>query len=251
METAMLNMSSPRLVALAALGVLAPATLEGRAQSSTERERPSGAPAAETTQAAEARAVHVLSRLTFGPRPGDVERLLRTGVDPWIAEQLRADSSIDREAAIALDGCWPWTAPVAGVIAELSGPVTLTLPPSTSNGSRIVVAGGMPPLVTRDSARRARTGAVLLDNGQLVACRLARVEASNKQLLEVMTDFWENHFSVYATKLPSRASIVEWDRSVIRPRALGRFRDLLGAVARSPAMLAYLDNAVSTVDSSH
>src|SRR5207247_1908967 len=68
---------------------------------------------------------------------------------------------------------------------------------------------------------------------------------------EVMTDFWENHFSIYSGKLPSRGAIVEWDRAVIRPHALGRFRDLLGEVARSPAMLTYLDNAVSAADPLH
>jgi uncharacterized protein (DUF1800 family) len=79
----------------------------------------------------------------------------------------------------------------------------------------------------------------------LLACRLARVEASDQQLLEVMTDFWQNHFSVFGGKVPSRESIVQWDREVIRPNALRRFRDLLGAVAHSSAMLEYLDNAVS------
>jgi uncharacterized protein (DUF1800 family) len=85
------------------------------------------------------------------------------------------------------------------------------------------------------------------ENAQLLAGRLTRAETSDQQLLEVMTDFWENHFSIYSERLPSRASVIEWDRAVIRPYALGRFRDLLGAVAHSPAMLAYLDNALSTV----
>jgi uncharacterized protein (DUF1800 family) len=61
-----------------------------------------------------------------------------------------------------------------------------------------------------------------------------------------VSDFWENHFSVFNGKMPSREALVVWDRAVLRPHALGKFRDLLGAVAHSPAMLFYLDNHLST-----
>jgi uncharacterized protein (DUF1800 family) len=76
----------------------------------------------------------------------------------------------------------------------------------------------------------------------LQASRVARAEVSQRQLLEVMTDFWENHFSIYSGKGPERYLLVDFDRDVVRPHALGTFRDLLGAVAHSPAMLYYLDN---------
>jgi uncharacterized protein (DUF1800 family) len=66
-----------------------------------------------------------------------------------------------------------------------------------------------------------------------------------------MTDFWENHFTVFSGKGLTRLFIPEYDRDVIRPRAMGNFRDLLGAVAKSPAMLFYLDQFQSTVDSTH
>src|SRR5205085_12625458 len=66
------------------------------------------------------------------------------------------------------------------------------------------------------------------------------------QLDEVMADFWENHFSVWTNRLGPFASLLQLTRDAIRPRTLGRFRDLLAAVAQSPAMLSYLDNYVST-----
>jgi hypothetical protein len=66
-----------------------------------------------------------------------------------------------------------------------------------------------------------------------------------------MVDFWENHFSVFVGKGQTRVYLAEYDRDVIRPRAMGKFRDLLGAVAHSPAMLFYLDNAQSRADSAH
>ena len=57
-----------------------------------------------------------------------------------------------------------------------------------------------------------------------------------------MTDFWFNHFNVFAGKGPTRIYLTEYERDVIRPHALGTFRDLLGATAKSPAMLFFLDN---------
>src|SRR5205814_8971839 len=86
--------------------------------------------------------------------------------------------------------------------------------------------------------------------GQLQSERVARAVGSNRQLEEVMTDFWLKHFNIYAAKGPPEAyHLVQYERDVIRPNALGKFRDLLEAVAKSPAMLFYLDNARSMADS--
>ena len=86
--------------------------------------------------------------------------------------------------------------------------------------------------------------------GQLQSSRVARAVASNRQLEEVMTDFWLNHFNVYAQKGPPEAYyLAEYERTSFRPNALGKFRDLLESVAKSPAMLFYLDNARSMADS--
>src|SRR5438067_3073654 len=85
---------------------------------------------------------------------------------------------------------------------------------------------------------------------QLQSSRVARAVASERQLQEVMTDFWENHFNIYAAKgAPEPYYLVDFDQNVIRPNSLGKFRDLLEAVSRSPAMLLYLDNARSMADS--
>lgn len=69
-----------------------------------------------------------------------------------------------------------------------------------------------------------------------------RAVSSNKQLYEMVVNFWENHFSIYIQKDAERLLYTSFDRDAIRPFALGRFRDLLGATAHSPAMLYYLDN---------
>ena len=85
--------------------------------------------------------------------------------------------------------------------------------------------------------------------GEVQSAKLARAVVSERQLDEVMVDFWENHFSVFAGKGQTRLFLAQYDRDVIRPHALGKFRDLLGAVAKSPAMLFFLDNWQSAADS--
>jgi uncharacterized protein (DUF1800 family) len=81
---------------------------------------------------------------------------------------------------------------------------------------------------------------------ELLAQRLTRDIYTNAQLQEVMTDFWLNHFNVYLRKNEQMPYyLVSYERDVIRPLALGKFEDLLEAVAHSPAMMLYLDNAQS------
>ncbi len=78
--------------------------------------------------------------------------------------------------------------------------------------------------------------------GELSSAKLLRAIYSERQLDEVMTDFWYNHFNVFIGKGPDRYMITAYERDVIRPHALGKFKDLLVATAKSPAMLFYLDN---------
>ncbi|HVG24445.1 MAG TPA: DUF1800 domain-containing protein [Thermoanaerobaculia bacterium] len=75
--------------------------------------------------------------------------------------------------------------------------------------------------------------------------RIVRAAESERQLNEVMTDFWLNHFNVFAPKRVTSFLIADYERDTIRPRIWGRFEDLLLATAKSPAMLVYLDNARS------
>jgi uncharacterized protein (DUF1800 family) len=82
----------------------------------------------------------------------------------------------------------------------------------------------------------------LVVGGELTEAKLLRAIYSERQLDEVMTDFWYNHFNVFINKGPDRYMITAYERDVIRPHALGKFKDLLVATAKSPAMLFYLDN---------
>jgi uncharacterized protein (DUF1800 family) len=87
-----------------------------------------------------------------------------------------------------------------------------------------------------------RANAVLTELGEQ---KILRAVHSDRQLQEVLTDFWFNHFNVDARKGQSRFLLTEYEREAIRPHVLGRFRDLLEATAKSPAMLFYLDNWMS------
>ena len=87
--------------------------------------------------------------------------------------------------------------------------------------------------------------------GELVQQKLVRAVSGNRQLQEVMTDFWFNHFNVFAQKDAVQWMVTGYERDVLRPNALGKLRDLLSAVAESPAMMFYLDNWMSAAPDSN
>ncbi len=172
----------------------------------------------------DAAAAHVLNRLAYGPRPGDIARVSAIGVQAYIDEQLDP-------AALPL--------PVAleerlAVLATLQEPAGAAL-------QRLFAARDAPG--DERMRRQREVSAQLRDEAS--QARLLRAVDSPRQLEEVMVDFWFNHFNVYAGKGDVRALATSFERDAIRPHAFGRFRDLLGATAHHPAMLYYLDNRVS------
>jgi uncharacterized protein (DUF1800 family) len=136
---------------------------------------------------------HALNRLTFGPRPGDLEAVQRFGLARWIDAQLtpRSQPATPSQASMAER---PDRAALRALVAEVA--------------SR----------------------------------KLVRAVTSERQLEEVLVDFWFNHFNVFARKGPIALVLPEYEEQAIRPYILGSFRQLLGATAKSPAMLIYLDN---------
>jgi uncharacterized protein (DUF1800 family) len=101
---------------------------------------------------------------------------------------------------------------------------------------------GQPPLTSEEVSFQRENQQVF---DEMRFGKLLRAVYSERQLQEVLIDFWFNHFNVDARKIEDRPVVVEYERDVIRPRVFGRFRDLLGATAKSPAMLFYLDNWLS------
>jgi hypothetical protein len=266
----------------------------------------------------EDRIPHALDRLTFGPRPGDVERVKAMGLKKWIDLQLHPNRTPENpmlEAKLApLDSLWMSTQTLVENYPEpqMVRRMLKNGQPFPSDPDRRILyeklaerferrqkSADPPPsadtemaaLLTPDQIRGLRTGSpgermatfetiapwrqddvllalpqgirqamfpaappdlrrkIDLANGplQVVAQdltegKLLRAIYSDRQLEEVLTDFWFNHFNVYLDKGADHFLVTAYERDVIRPHVLGKFRDLLEATAKSPAMLFYLDN---------
>src|SRR6266700_552756 len=274
------------------------------------------------------RALHALQRLTFGPRPGDIEKVLTLGVDKWIAQQLDPaqipDPAIDaklgpyrtlrmqprelvqafptnqmiREAAegkrpLPSDpvqyGLWEvlvdkykiqqknnaatTAAPddaaqkamedaakdtarhIADMLLSLPKANRMTalmkLPIDDRRALAQYAPGDLRDRLFADFSPAERE-TYLAMNGppnvvvvELQQSKILRAVYRERQLQEVMTDFWFNHFNVFINKDQDQYLVTSYERDAIRPNALGKFRDLLTAVAKSPAMLFYLDNSAS------
>jgi uncharacterized protein (DUF1800 family) len=180
--------------------------------------------------------VHVLRRVTYGPRPGDLERVKAVGLAAWLERQLQPeridDSGVERDLAAL---------PTLGMsIAELQRAYPRPDPAMREKLAR----GDMSPREMREQYPMDKRPARIV--GELQTARMLRAVATERQLQEVMVDFWLNHFNVFAGKGELRWYLTDWERTVIRPHALGRFPALLRASARHPAMLFYLDNWLST-----
>src|SRR5574341_1184250 len=287
------------------------------------------------------RALHALNRLTFGPRPGDVEKVRALGVDKWIEQQLspaKSDPALEARLAplrtlhmstrqmmeefppqqvirAVAEGRLPMpsdperravyqaqidrykarqaqqqkeAAPgsnaagddgrggegdmqsmdpaerarrrEARLYAELKAEELLDMTPEQrtaeimkmSNDERRALARGFSQeereKVFSEFTPEQRETVLALINPQAVVvgevqqAKVLRAAYSQNQLAELMTDFWFNHFNVFIQKGPDRYLVTAYERDVIRPNSLGKFKDLLFATAKSPAMLFYLDN---------
>ena len=181
-----------------------------------------------------ARARLLLSRATYGARPGDLDAVLAKGTKAWLEEQLEPERIDDRAVVTSL-----------GKLDNLQLSTTELMRkfPQPSRAEREAM------LKARESDERMapprdRRGLVLRELWQ---AKLYRAVHSERQLQEVMSDFWFNHFNVYARKNRNTLlTLPSYERDAIRPYALGRFEDLLTATAEHPAMLFYLDNWVNT-----
>jgi len=233
---------------------------------------------------ADQRYLHVLNRLGFGARPGDVERLKLKGIENYINEQLNPEKIEDRVATAKVRNLATLNMSTAELYEKFPQPGQLLrqlqrqgmLPADLAEVRDSRVKGGntdsqkngqeketqsemtRPPSgetnpanpLANEKYRRAvrdyyeANGLQLPQRimAELQASRILRAVYSERQLQEVMVDFWSNHFNVFAGKGADRWLLMSYDRDTIRPNAMGRFEDLLVATAKSPAMLFYLDN---------
>jgi uncharacterized protein (DUF1800 family) len=189
------------------------------------------------------RALHALNRLAFGPRPGDVDAVLKDGVDIWIARQLHPEAIPDRAVEARIAGMPTMKLSNAEIVKTYYAPVLMARKKANAEAKNGEVdKQDVRRELMRDIPFDQRPQIVMND---LLAQRILRAAESDRQLNEVMVDFWMNHFNVFSGKGIDRFLLTSYERDVIRPHIWGRFEDLLMATAKSPAMLFYLDNARS------
>ena len=168
--------------------------------------------------------LHTLNRLGFGPRPGEVEQVKKLGLKTYIDQQLHPETLKD-EAVEKKTRAFTELDLTAKKLDRLQ---------KLAKGARKQRTKAA--LEARDTVAQAER--------QVVVNKLVRAVESEKQLQEVLVDFWSNHFNIDASK--ARTAKVIDEQQVIRPHVLGKFKDLLSASAHSAAMMLYLDNAQST-----
>src|SRR5436190_5607880 len=178
-------------------------------------------------------AFHALNRLAYGARPGEADSVARVGVMRWIERQLDADhvpdprlAAREREFKILDYG----RADLAGRYRDAVRERQRLQRDAAASGDSMRLRGSAPMREFRELG------------GELQELAVVRAALSERQLQEVMVDFWTNHFNVFLGKGADRFLMPSYIEETIRPRALGKFSDLLIATARSPAMLFYLDN---------
>ncbi len=190
---------------------------------------------------ADERAAHALNRLGYGPGPADAAAIAEQGAERWLERYLAEQLEPRR---LALPAALTERLADLDVLrlgqAELLGRYREAV--KSTREARREKAQGMTPEADALNAVRERVRPLV---AQSVTARLARALQSPAQLEEVLTEFWFNHFNVFAGKGPVGVLVADYEQRAIRPFVLGRFRDMLGATARHPAMLLYLDNAQS------
>ncbi len=166
-------------------------------------------------------ALHALHRLAYGPRPGEVDAVAAGGVMNWIDHQLSPDQLDDR------------------LVAERATTFRI-LHYDPGDLARLYAVASKERRARQQGGQEQQMDGRLA--GEVEQLAVVRAALSRRQLYEVMVDFWANHFNVFLGKGADRVLAPSYIEETLRPRAFGKFADLLIAVARSPAMLFYLDN---------
>jgi uncharacterized protein (DUF1800 family) len=202
----------------------------------------------------EQKIIHVLNRLGFGARPGDVEKVKAMGLQKYIDQQLDPSKIDDSVAEAKVKGLDIFGMSTADLFAKYPNPGALLrqLEGNRPGQQQQQPAANDDQMTDKERQERQqklreiyakydlRPAGQMLP--QIVSNRVLRAVYSERQLQEVMVDFWQNHFNVFAGKAAVRWYIPSYERDVIRKNALGNFKDLLLGTAQHPAMLFYLDN---------
>ncbi len=203
--------------------------------------RPTFAAADADAGADQAEALHVLNRLAFGPSPGDLGRVARMGTSAWIAEQLHPERlALPSYLADQLSTLHTPGQTQREMVREYR---EMAKEAKEARQAETAAPDGKKPQTEEGTERRRQIATIYVEAGEE---RLLQALGSPRQLQEVLVDFWFNHFNVFQGKGLVRVLTESYEREAIRPHVLGRFRTMLGATTKHPAMLFYLDNWLST-----
>ena len=193
-------------------------------------------------------AAHLLSRFSYGATPGQIDEVVKMGLEKWFEQQL--DGSLADDALNQRLSDYD--------ALKLSNEEIVNSFPRAAQILQMAVRDGK---IDKDSAKidkkeyRQQLQAYMREKGlrpqqelarQFINQKILRAAYSNNQLQEILTDFWFNHFNVSLTKNQCAQFIPNYERDVIRPNVFGKFENLVLATAKSPAMLIYLDNFSSS-----
>ena len=194
------------------------------------------------------RTIHVLNRLAFGPRPGDVEHVRAIGPDVYVHQQLYPESIPIPDDLVDRIGAYRTLhmTPVA-LFVEYQLPIMMAQ--KDAKQKNVKTDGGADKDAAKDSAKDARIKSRVVLR-EAVEARMIRAIEGPRQLQEVMTAFWFNHFNIFGGKGFDNVWTGAFEENAIRPHTMGKFRALLGATAHHPAMLFYLDNWQNTAPGS-
>ncbi|HEX9507500.1 MAG TPA: DUF1800 family protein [Myxococcales bacterium] len=185
------------------------------------------------------KAAHALSRLAFGSSPEDQREIGALGIEGWINRQLHPGQVPDVLLADKLRAFPILTRSPEELEDEYPLPQArvkiLGLDPGSPEALALIEA------IPKEELPRQI-------DVQMLGAKMVRAVESRRQLEEVLTDFWFNHFNVSMDKGPVRWMATSYERDAIRPHIFGYFRELLAATAHHPAMLFYLDNWLSVRD---
>lgn len=186
------------------------------------------------------RLIHMLNRIGYGPRPGDMAQVTEIGTERYIQQQLNPHSlSYSSDLKQQLEALSTRKLSPIELYQQYGPPLKKQAKALKQSQSNVEVSQKSAQL--KEIQQKIRQ--VMLETSQ---ARLLRAVNSPRQLEEVMTDFWFNHFNVYAGKGATYVWVGNYEDQAIRPHVFGRFRDLLAATAKHPAMLFYLDNWLNT-----
>jgi uncharacterized protein (DUF1800 family) len=216
----------------------------------------------------EQKIVHLLNRTGFGLRPGDMERVRAMGIEKYLDQQLHPDRIDDAATEARLKRLESLHMTIAEIYEKYPQPNMIAnqlgigkkqqskqddqMKPNSQNGANGQVDDGV-DLSKRENRQMVlayyrehglKLPAMLL--GDLMEQKIIRGVYSERQLQEMLTDFWFNHFNIFYAKGADRWLTTDYEMNAIRPHTLGKFKDLLMATAKSPAMLFYLDNFQSS-----